>query len=233
MPRIKLTQGILRYKTIPIYEGVKKIDKDIAMENLRLFKQVLDAKGLEFQLSFGTLLGAIREQDFIDHDEDIDLLILSEYKQLFFDTLPILIEKEFKVARYDRRGLMSIMRRGEYIDLYFFEKKSNDLRYCSGIILPAAFVEETTVYVFKNLVVNIPKNYLGFLRYEYGDNWMTPIQWFSYNSSSLSRFISAIKMIGKELLPDWIYFKLIKLSEQRMLDRYLPKYEKYIQEQNM
>lgn len=36
-------------------------------------KDVLDEMGLEFVLLQGTLLGAIREHDFIDTDEDIDL----------------------------------------------------------------------------------------------------------------------------------------------------------------
>ena len=34
----------------------------------------------------------------------------------------------FKVARYDRRGLLSIIRKGEYIDLYFFKKLCSILK---------------------------------------------------------------------------------------------------------
>ena len=39
---------------------------------------VLEDVGLEFFLDFGTLLGAIREQKFIEHDEDIDLECLKK-----------------------------------------------------------------------------------------------------------------------------------------------------------
>ncbi len=230
MPKIKLTNGIYHYRTIPIYEGVKRINKEVAMENLRLLKELLDDYNLEFQITFGTLLGAIREKDFIDHDEDIDLLVLGEKKQAFFDLLPILDSHGFKVARYDRRGLMSIMRNGEYIDLYFLDNKGDGTRYCSGIILPNALTDETINHNFKGLDVKIPKKYVEFLRYEYGDNWETPIQWFDYGSSWLSRFKTAVKMVGKELLPDWLYFKMLKKSERRMLNRYESKLEKYISE---
>lgn len=230
MPKIKLSKGVFRYRTIPIYEGVKKMDKEVSMANLRLLKEILDAHGLEFQITFGTLLGAIREKDFIAHDEDIDLLILGEEKQKFFDILPELSENGFKVARYDRRGLMSIMRKNEYIDFYFLDDRGDGTRYCSGIILPIGLTDKTIDYNFKGLDVKIPEDYVSFLRYEYGDDWMTPIQWFNYGSSRWSRIKTAIRMVGKELLPDWIYFKMLKPSEQKMLNRYMPKYEKYLKE---
>ena len=233
MPKIRLSDGsIYRYKTIPIYEGVKRINKDVALQNLRLLKDILDSDYLEFQITFGTLLGAIREKDFIDHDEDIDLLVLGEEKQHFFDMLPLLSRNGFKVARYDRRGLMSIMRNGEYIDLYFLEDRGDGTRYCSGIILPKEITDETIVHNFKGLDVMIPKEYVEFLRYEYGDNWGTPIQWFNYGSSWFKRLKTAVRMVGKEMLPDWLYFRMLKKSERRMLDRYEPKLKKFNTEHN-
>ena len=119
MPKIKLTNGVYQYKTIPIFEGVKRINKEIAFKNLCILKNELDQYGIEFQITFGTLLGAIREKDFIEHDEDIDLLVLGEKKQQLFDLLPELRKIGFEVARYDRRDLLSLIKDGEYIDFYF------------------------------------------------------------------------------------------------------------------
>ena len=70
MPSVMTSHGAIRYKTIPLFPGVKRIDKEIAFENLCLLKSILDANGIKFQLAFGTLLGVVREHDFIDHDED-------------------------------------------------------------------------------------------------------------------------------------------------------------------
>ena len=231
MPTIKLTEGSYHYKTIPIFEGVKRINKQIAFDNLCQLKEILDQQGIEFQLTFGTLLGAIREGDFIDHDEDIDLLILEENKQQFFDILPELREKGFEVARYDRRNLMSIIKNGEYIDLYFMSLREDGTRYCSGIILPTELTDETIEYTFKGLEMKIPKAYLQFLRYEYGENWMTPIQWFNYGPSKIARSMTVMKSILKEWLPDFIFFLLVKPSEQKMLNRYRPKLARFRKEQ--
>ena len=44
-----------------------RLDKKISKENLLIFKKIADKNGLKFWLSFGTLLGAVREKDFIDY----------------------------------------------------------------------------------------------------------------------------------------------------------------------
>lgn len=231
MPKIRLTEGSYRYKTVPIFEGVKRINKQIAFNNLCQLKNVLDKHEIEFQLTYGTLLGAIREGDFIDHDEDIDLIILGEKKQQFFDILPELKKEGFEVARYDRRNLMSIIKNGEYIDLYFMSLREDGTRYCSGIVLPVELTDETIDHNFKGLEVKIPKAYLQFLRYAYGDNWMIPIQRFDYKQSKMSRLMTITKSILKELLPDFMFFFLVKPSEKEMLSRHLLKLERFRIEQ--
>lgn len=231
MSKIKMSNGYYHYKAVPVFEGVKRIDKDRAFENLCLFKEVLDKNKIEFQLTYGTLLGAIREKDFIDHDEDIDLLVFNEEKQHFFDILPQLKQVGFDVARYDRRNLMSIIRNGEYIDIYFMTLREDGTRYCGGNIMPTELTEETIDLDFKGLNVKIPKNYIALLRYEYGENWMTPVEWFDFELSKFSRLLTIAKTKVKEWLPDCLYFYLIKSSEKRLQDKYKPKLEKFRKEQ--
>ena len=122
MPKIRTKKGTFLYDSIFLYPGVKRINKDIAADNLAVLKSILDTKNIPFQLAFGTLLGVIREGDFIDWDEDIDLAILDDYRDSFFDVISDLESVGFKICRYDRRDLVSLMRNEEYIDLYFFRK---------------------------------------------------------------------------------------------------------------
>ena len=52
------SHGAIRYKTIPLFPGVKRIDKEIAFENLCLLKSILDANGIKFQLAFRNSVGS-------------------------------------------------------------------------------------------------------------------------------------------------------------------------------
>lgn len=52
--------------------------KDQCKELLERLAQVLQLKGIRYSLGFGTLLGAYRDEDFIDHDTDVDILILGD-----------------------------------------------------------------------------------------------------------------------------------------------------------
>ena len=117
MAYIKYKDQKFKYKFCPLYVGIKELDKDIAMRNLVTLKEVADEYGFRFYLAYGTLLGAVREQDFIAHDEDIDLA--AEFAQLdvLMAMLPKLLECGFKIARWEERGFISIIRDNEYIDI--------------------------------------------------------------------------------------------------------------------
>lgn len=94
---IKTSKGPYTYKFVPIFEGIKPIDKTIANENLQLLKQVCDRNHLTFLLFFGTLLGAVREHGFITHDEDIDLVMLKSDMPAFLAMLFELREVGFEL----------------------------------------------------------------------------------------------------------------------------------------
>lgn len=221
MPTIQLTNGKLRYKTIPLYGGVKQINKEIAFKNLCLLKNVLDEQGVPFQLAYGTLLGAVREKDFITHDEDIDLFVLGENKQRLFDALPALIAVGFKVARYDRRDLLSVIKDEEYIDFYFYGKFSfdgKDMRICDGIVYPAFFFESSTKMNFKGEDFDVPAEYVFFLRCAYGKDWVTPVEYFNYEMPRYKRIINSILCKIKEMLPDGVFHYLAGKKEQKVMD---------------
>ena len=148
MPSINTPNGKIKYRTVPLYLGVKQIDKKIARENLILLKKVLDAHSIHFQLHAGTLLGAMREHDFIDHDEDIDLALLDKYRNDILRIIPELEKIGFKICRYDKRDLLSIMRKGEYIDFYFYKEFNDKLLSCSGWLVLKEHIQNSTIVDF-------------------------------------------------------------------------------------
>ena len=228
MPKIITSNGVIRYKTHVLYCGVKYIDKEIAFENLKLFKKILSKNNIKFQLAYGTLLGAVREHDFISHDEDIDLVILEEEKQHTFDILPQLIAEGFEIARYDRRGLLSIIRKGEYIDLYFMKSDGKGIRTCSGILVIEKFLTNTAPISFKGEEFEVPKDYKGFLECEYGKSWSTPIEWHDFNMPKWRRWMFYLKEHLKDALPDSLYFRLASKSEKKLEAKCRKQIDKYL-----
>lgn len=227
MPRIKTPKGYIKYTTIPLYEGVKVIDKVKAEENLHILMPVLEKYGIRTQLAAGSLLGAMREHDFITHDEDIDLNILEEEKGSLFSALHDLLTLGFKVARYDRRGLISIIRNGEYIDFYIFSPYRNGLRYCSGMIFPKKFVEELKTMQFKGETFYVPRETEEYLTFEYGTNWKTPVIWNNYNMSKWKCFKFMLKERLKDYIPDALFFKLVIPAEKKLYEKYYNKLKMY------
>lgn len=227
MPKIKTPIGYIKFKTIPLYEGIKLIDKHKAEENLHLLMPVLEKYHIQTQLAAGSLLGAMREHDFITHDEDIDLNILEEEKQQFFMALHDLEKLGFKVARYDRRGLLSIIRNGEYIDFYIFSPYKDNLRYCSGMIFPKQFVEDLKTMQFKGETFYVPRETEEYLVFEYGTDWKTPVVWNNFNLSRWSRFKFMLKERLKDYIPDALYFRMVVPAEKKLYDKYYKKLVRY------
>jgi len=227
MPSIKIANGVVNYKTHPLFLGVKRIDKKLAAENLLLLKKFLELRNVSFGLIAGTLLGAVREKDFISHDEDIDLFILDEQKYIFLNLLPDLKKEGFDVARYDRRGLLSIIRNGEYIDIYFFTPLCDKIRHCCGWCVPEDFLLKTTTIKFKDNDFIVPFDYEGFLVYEYGHNWRTPIKWVDFEMPKWKRKLNEWKEKIKELLPDFIFYPMARRIEKKVLKKYESNLARY------
>ena len=222
---INTPKGKYSYKYVPIYLGVKPIDKAIAKENLLLLKETLDRHHLRFLLLFGTLLGALREHDFIAHDEDIDLVMKKEDMPGFLSTLFELREQGFELARYERRGFLSIIRKGEYIDIYFFQPYPDDsnLYYCCRDICKKEILDDAIPYAFQGSEFLIPRNYIEYLEYYFGSNWQTPIQTNNFNQSVWTVRKEKIKIYIKALMPVWLAEHLQSKSDKPYLEKWVKK----------
>jgi len=158
-----------------------------ALSDLQLVKKVLDNLDIPFFLEYGTVLGIIRENDFMAWERDIDIGILDcPKRELILDRLD---EHGF----YYRKGKniydicvnrkivwdIRLYRRGTgklidyYIDAYghfSFHKKFTD------------FIE----IEFKGFKFNIPKLYIDYLDWNFGSNKGPAPGWRVPNSGQFS-----------------------------------------------
>lgn len=219
---IKVKDRIYKYEELPIYLGDRKIKKEVAKKNLQLLKEVLDRNNIKFCLFYGTLLGVIRENDLIEHDQDIDIFILEEDREKFMMLLFELLEYDFKVARYDIRGAMSLIRNEEYIDICFF-KKSKDIpeaRVCCLEYVPEIFFKKTVKINFLGRMYDIPENYKDFLLFEYGKNWKVPIE---YKYNKIQKVKNYIMALLKKYLPQSIKKIFYSIKENKCKKIYTKK----------
>ena len=226
--KLNTIKGVYKYHFIPIFQGIKRIDNTIAKENLAILKEVCDHEGIPFILFYGTLLGAVREHDFISHDEDIDLVMYKTDMERFLATLFTLRERGFELARYERRGFLSIIRKGEYIDVYFYEPYPHDERlwYCCQDICLKEYVLDVMPYHFQNDEYLVPRNYVKYLEYYFGDNWQTPIQIFDYNKSKISRMKEYATQYVKALMPQALAERIQHRTDGPKLKKWLEKINK-------
>ena len=225
--KIKTSEGVYKYTMIPLFAGVKVINKEISRHNLAIFYDTLTDAGIKVFLAYGTMLGAVREHDFISHDEDVDLGMSSEYKESLFSMLFKLRDKGFEVCRYDRRGLISFMKDGEYIDIYIYEKECDGIVACGQEVMPECFLNDLAEYEFLEKQYLAPKEYEKYLNYWYGDNWRTPIQYYHYEMPAWKQKLQLMSQYIKEFLPDCLFYALLKGKMQK----YRARYEKKIIEE--
>lgn len=217
-------KGNFYYKRKFLYLGIKKINKEIAFDNLRDFLVIMNDGGIKTGPIFGSLLGIIRDHDFISWDEDIDLFMLKEQEDKFDLLLPTLKEKGFELVRYERRGLYSFMRHGEYIDVYVLEDIGAGIRYSGSDFFFEKDFTDTVSFDFKGIQINIPKKIERHLELLYGD-WKTPVQYANFELGILPKLIMRMKVAIKNSLPDFIYYPLQHNHHQKRLDEFLKKCE--------
>ncbi|MBR1543168.1 MAG: LicD family protein [Bacteroidaceae bacterium] len=218
---IDTPKGKYTYEFKIVYNGIKVMDRAIAKENLLLFNSVAKRYDLRFGLIYGTLLGAIREHDFIAHDEDIDLFILREDLDLFKSMLFELRDNGFEVIRYDRRdGLCSIMRKGEYIDFYVMSPLIEGVREYLGDPIPARYVEDLVEYDFQGEKFLAARDAEEAVMFNYGGNWRTPVVMNRYDMSWIDKMKSKLNWWFYYAMPDFIFNPLMEKRAVKKMERY-------------
>jgi lipopolysaccharide cholinephosphotransferase len=170
---IRTRKGEYRFKPIILFNGRKKINKKKARENILLLRNILIKTDIRWGLIFGTLLGAVREKNFITHDEDIDIYIFYEDKDKILELIYEFKKFGFDIARYEKNSLFSIIRNNEYIDFYFFKKKIFGRR-CLDYFVPNLFFKRSAKIKFFNHYFPTLNNTRKYLEFQYGKDWKIP-----------------------------------------------------------
>ena len=162
------------------YANVQRIDPELAKPILKEAKEVLDRLGIPFWLRQGTCLGAVRNQDFIPWDDDIDLGSVIGLNGVT-EAMVAHVFDAFRDRGYfvnvesnDRWIAAGMMKSSIRIDLTFFHIIDSSIFHFPFIWIPArlfANLKEIEFMGSKYLVPNPPKEYLTA---KYGPNWITP-----------------------------------------------------------
>jgi phosphorylcholine metabolism protein LicD len=179
------------------FSAVKKnyIFKKNSLKELQLIHQAFEDEEVLYWLEFGTLLGAVREKDFIEHDLDIDIgLFLSVDKKKIESLLKkVGFTKNREITIDD--GVYGLEETYSYnglsIDFFYFTKHERTM-HChvfsneygkswnetinekGGLVV----YEHTFPYEgfkcidFLGIKSNIPSNAHEHLKAQYGDNYM-------------------------------------------------------------
>lgn len=223
MAKIKTDKGEFIFTQKILFPGIQTINKEIAHENLVLLKQILDSKNIQWGIAFGSLLGVVREHDFIDWDEDIDMYILEEEEILFKNILWDLRNAGFELIRYERRGLYSICRNGEYMDFYVLSKINDELRQTKGGgYIFEKYLQDRIEVDFRGIKLMVPREYDEYLTFQYGD-WRTPVRYYNPQMNFKRKVILKGYYYLRMCLPDAIYHYLLRKNHIKDFEKFKAK----------
>jgi len=153
---------------------------------------ILAEFGYELFITYGTLLGCIREGDFIRHDNDIDMTYVSRHSD------PDSVRGEFvqicsKLIDLGYRGFITRhgigIKRPVYLDI-FFSYFTHDGKYQIAYgyhgreVIGTNLFTDTVDAALGTHTVKVPRRSEELLAQLYGDGWRIPDPGFSHHSKS-------------------------------------------------
>jgi phosphorylcholine metabolism protein LicD len=160
------------------------MNKEIAINNLKVFRDILNSLGVAWWLDGGTCLGAIREKDFIDIDDDTDIGVLEEtWNDEVIERLKDNgFELEMVFGERNKGYELAFLRDGVKTDIFFYYLKGDKrwyAMYYEDKMIPMTYDKsihaEQKAINFLGSNFNIPLKVDDYLRTKYGD-YMTKIK---------------------------------------------------------
>lgn len=209
--------------------------EDVAIENLKQVKNVLDKYNIEYWLDIGTLLGAVRDGKFISWDHDIDLgtwqdntsKICQAFKQfrnkgfnVHFSRYVIRLKKRdcpLSIIMYQLENDYAKIHWGTYDTTRWLSKVINILfwavlssHYANVSCNIASNIKDIVTLILCRLCRIMPiclKEWAKKIEYKWGSKfvWIVPADYFAY--------LSTIKFYEME-------FKIPARTEEYLLYRY-------------
>lgn len=154
--------------------------------------ELLAELGKPAMMAYGTLLGVVREGDFLAHDDDVDMLIpleastRAEAEPIVAELRSTIAERGWKVARPNNQlnfhitdpstrlhiDLFPLLVAGEETTLHMEKMKLRPIP--TSLVLPAAEMS------FKGATMLAPADPEGFLAERYGPTWGTPNPFYDW-----------------------------------------------------
>jgi len=210
MARIKTSKGYLEYKNHLLNFGSKVLNPEKMLENLHILSLYLAKIDINWGPAFGTLIGIVRNEEFQPWKPVFDIYILKEDEERFKDILWLLLEADFEVVRYERRGRYYLVRNGEYIKVFVLTKVCSDVRHTgSSDFIHEKYIQNTVKWYFKGIQLNVPAEVDEYLEFQYGKDWTTPKQTVIYSNNLFVRYRYWMKTWIQDHLPDDLYYKWI------------------------
>lgn len=227
MAHIKTSKGFLEYKNHLLYFGNKVMDKDVMLENLQILSAYLDKIDINWGPAFGTLIGIVRNDDFQPWKPVFDIYIMKEDEERFKDVLWLLMEVGFSLARYERRGLYFIKRKGEYIKIFVLHKISYNVRHTGGSdFIHEKYLQNNVKWDFKGIQMNVPVDIEEYLAFQYGETWTTPKQTVFYNQRIISKYWHLGTTWIQDKFPDGLYYYWLLKHRQKDFRKFKTRCEK-------
>lgn len=206
MAYIKTSKGKFEYKNHLLYFGNKHINSTSIIKSIRILSTYLDKININWGPAFGTLIGIVRNEDFLPWSPCFDIYILKEDEERFKDVLWLLKENNFYLVRYERRGLYYLRRGDDIFKVFVMRKISYDIRHTGGTdFIHEKYLQNTVKWNFKSIEFNVPAELDEYLTFQYGD-WIVPKQTIIYTKSTFSKWIHWLKTYIEDHLPDNIYY---------------------------
>lgn len=196
-----------------------KLFKENALSVLEAFDKCMTENSFEYTLAFGTMLGAVREHGFIQHDLDIDVAMwIDQHSQKLRDCLEhsgFQLKHEFSVDD-GKSGLeLTYIYNDVSIDIFFIYSPIDDYPYCCDFLgmpgtagfkhsmerfgmlrarrLQLPWKREFVRVPFMNLNLPIPVNAKEILSFRYGADYMIPNRSWSYSKEGKNKYIKEWK----------------------------------------
>lgn len=181
MKTIKIYDEILVYnEEVLNISNLNEITHNDAKEVLFITKQILDKANIHFYLGFGTLLGAVRDKDFIKGDLDVDIIVKDEKKLV--KTIKHFHDRGLNLVRAVPHKLYSFrLNNNCYIDMYIqsvLPKHNLWSLWCDRICkyyVPRKLLKGESTIAFLGENFKTVQDPVALLRFWYGDTWNIPI----------------------------------------------------------